>query len=366
MRINLRQIYDIVIIGGGFYGCMIGLTLSKLSKKVLIIEKEDQILKRASYNNQARVHNGYHYPRSFLTAVRSHVNFLKFSKDYKEAICDNYSMIYAIANALSKTTSLQFVKFCQHLGSNIYPASDNIKKMFNPYLLEDIYIVEEYIFNAAILRELVNKLLHKARVKILYNSEVNKITKTEDKIIVHLSIGNTITTEEVFNCAYSQINTILVNSNLPPLPLKHELTEMPLIDVPDRFKKIGITIMDGPFFGVLPFPDKNLHTFHHVRYTPRISWTKSAVNKQKEVKKATNQSNYIFMKKDVERFIPSMKDATYKDSLYEVRTILTQMEASDGRPILLKDNYGFEKFHVVLGGKIDNVYDVIKGIKRNF
>lgn len=364
MKKNNKQIYDVVIIGGGFYGCMIALTLSKLAKKVLLVEKESQILKKASYNNQARVHNGYHYPRSFLTAVRSHANFLKFSKDYKAAICENYSMVYAIANTLSKTTSLQFIKFCEHLGSKIYPVSDDIKKLFNPYLLGDVFSVEEYIFNAAILRILVEKLLHKAGVKILYQSQVKKISKDKEKIIVYLNQGNTITTQEVFNCAYSQINTILENSGLPSLPLKHELTEMPLIDVPDQFKNIGITIMDGPFFGILPFPDKKLHTLHHVRYTPRISWIDGSNYNKKEVKRRQVKSNYIFMKKDVERYIPLMNESKYRGSLYEIRTVLTQMEDSDGRPILFRDNYGFENFHVVLGGKIDNVYDIIEQVKR--
>ena len=77
---------DAIIIGGGFYGSIIALYLKKIRglKKVVLIEKEKSLLKRASYNNQARIHNGYHYPRSFTTAYRSRVNFPKFINDLSE------------------------------------------------------------------------------------------------------------------------------------------------------------------------------------------------------------------------------------------------------------------------------------------
>ena len=55
---------DAVVIGGGFYGASIAIYLAKNRglKKVVLVEKEKKLLTRASYNNQARVHNGYHYP----------------------------------------------------------------------------------------------------------------------------------------------------------------------------------------------------------------------------------------------------------------------------------------------------------------
>ena len=54
----------IVIIGGGFFGMYIAEYFARQGKKVLLCEKEADFMQRASYANQARVHNGYHYPRS--------------------------------------------------------------------------------------------------------------------------------------------------------------------------------------------------------------------------------------------------------------------------------------------------------------
>ena len=63
--------FDHIIIGGGFYGCCLALFLRSISRKVLLIEAEDQLLSRASRVNQARVHTGFHYPRSAATASAS-------------------------------------------------------------------------------------------------------------------------------------------------------------------------------------------------------------------------------------------------------------------------------------------------------
>jgi len=62
---------DAVIIGAGFYGSAIAIYLARERglKNIVLIERESALMLRASYNNQARVHNGYHYPRSFTTGL---------------------------------------------------------------------------------------------------------------------------------------------------------------------------------------------------------------------------------------------------------------------------------------------------------
>lgn len=75
---------DVVVIGGGFYGAAIAIYMAKQRgfKRIVLVEREPALLTRASYNNQARVHNGYHYPRSFVTAYRSRINLPKFVRDW--------------------------------------------------------------------------------------------------------------------------------------------------------------------------------------------------------------------------------------------------------------------------------------------
>src|SRR5688572_13256562 len=112
----MRSKFDVAVIGGGFYGCILALELKKKFKKVVLLEEEKDLLLKASYNNQARIHNGYHYPRSFITALRSHLNYAKFVKDFENSVVDNFLSVYAIAKN-SKVSSQQFMKFCSKIGS---------------------------------------------------------------------------------------------------------------------------------------------------------------------------------------------------------------------------------------------------------
>ena len=80
--------YDYIIIGAGIYGLYIATKLSAEYplKKICILEYDDKPFQRASYINQARVHNGYHYPRRLSTALKSSHYYNRFINDYSFAI----------------------------------------------------------------------------------------------------------------------------------------------------------------------------------------------------------------------------------------------------------------------------------------
>lgn len=350
--------FDVIIIGGGFYGCAIALKMSQRFSKVVIVEKEKEILTRASYRNQARVHNGYHYPRSYITALRSRINFPKFVSNYKQAIDKEFTKVYAIAKNGSKVTSKQFWMFCQKIGAPIKPARESIKQLFNSALIDDVFEVIEYAFDATKLRKILKISLNISGIHLDLGREVIKVSQDSNGyMLVHLDTGDILSGKYVFCCVYSQTNHLLKNSSLPTLSLKYETTEIALIDVPSPLKKLGITVMDGPFFSTMPFPDRQLHSLSHVTYTPHSSWVEKEVKTPCELR-----SNFPYMIRDAQRFLPCLKDAKHIDSLYEVKTILPENEVDDGRPILFKAHHGFKNLFVVLGGKIDNIYDIGRAI----
>jgi hypothetical protein len=59
-------------------------------------------------------------------------------------------------------------------------------------------------------------------------------------------------------------------------------------------------------------------------------------------------------------------NCTLSESLWVVRTVLPLSETDDSRPILFKPNFGIPNYHLVMGGKIDNVYDIIDVVSRTF
>jgi hypothetical protein len=168
----------------------------------------------------------------------------------------------------------------------------------------------------------------------------------------------------VFNCAYSQINVTNDASRFPRIPLKHELAEICLVEVPEELQGRGVTVMCGPFFSCMPFPPLGLHALSHVRYTPHFHWSDadSASDAHAIFDAAVKKTAYQHMIRDIRRYMPMMDKCKYQGSLWEVKTVLPRSEIDDSRPILFKPHHGIRNHHVVMGAKIDNIYDAVEEI----
>ncbi|EOV4158270.1 FAD-dependent oxidoreductase [Vibrio cholerae] len=364
--------YDVVVIGGGFFGLYIAEFMAKSGKRTLVIEREAVLMSRASHVNQARVHNGYHYPRSVLTALRSRISFPVFVDEFKDCIVSDFDKYYLIANLLSKVTGNQFKTFCERIGAPYTKAPKEITSLINPNLIDQVLKVKEFAFDSFRLRDAMKERTNSVGVTVIYEHEVESVHPDEnDNLLLNVTanIGKySLRSKQVFNCTYSKINRVLHNSGLEIIPLKHELTEICLVDTPIELNNIGITVMCGPFFSMMPFPTHNAHSFTHVRYTPHFEWYEK---KNNDCENGLDYKNgfikntaWLKMIKDAQRYIPLLSECNYRESLWETKTVLPLSESDDSRPILFKANYGMKGFHCVMGGKIDNVYDVINVIKR--
>ena len=143
-----------IVIGGGFYGATIAAYLKTVRgfAEVVLLERAGDLLTRSSFANQARVHNGYHYPRSILTAHRSRQNFDRFVASYQRAVVSDFAKYYAIARRFSSVTSAQFRAFCERIGAPLKAAPKSIAKLFDTDLIEEVFEVREYAFDALALR----------------------------------------------------------------------------------------------------------------------------------------------------------------------------------------------------------------------
>jgi glycine/D-amino acid oxidase-like deaminating enzyme len=333
--------YDAVVIGGGFYGTAIAAYLAthRGCKRVALLERGDVLLSRASYNNQARGHNGYHYPRSYTTAFRSRINFPNFTADYGAAVSRNFFKLYAIARRNSHVTARTFGRFCQEIGAALEPAPAHLKKLFEPRLIEEVYLVEECAFDAARLAQAASESLSRAGVEIHTGTEVRDVTRDADDIVLEGTKHGereSFHARYVFNCTYSGLNRLRGDFPGTRMPLKHEITELALVQPPPELEDVGVTVMDGPFFSLMPFPARGAHSLSHVRYTPHLS----------------------------ARYLPAARRARYIESLFEVKTVLTKNESDDGRPILFERHEALPGCYSILGGKIDNIYDVLEKLDR--
>ncbi|MCW1923538.1 FAD-binding oxidoreductase [Luteolibacter arcticus] len=356
---HLRRI---VIAGGGFFGCSIALMLRERGWHPVIVEETGDLLTRASRVNQARVHGGYHYPRSLITAYRSRHNYERFREKYREAIVDRFTKIYAVGRYFSKVTAGQFEVFMKRIGAPLKESPVSIARLFNPALTEKCWIAEECAFDFSILREKLRRELDEAGIEVRYNNRVLAAQAGRDGIVAQLSGGAELPCRMVFNATYAGLNLLTSGSRLALVPLKHELAEMALIELPDELKGLSVTMMCGPFFSFMPYPARGLTTLSHVRYTPHAQWFENtrtgASDPYQRFEALAKTSHQEFMLADASRYLPALRGATYHDSIWAVKTLLPQTETDDGRPILFQQDPLLPAVVHVMGGKIDNIFDV--------
>ncbi len=366
---NSRQEYfDVVILGAGIYGLYSALKLQK--RKVLVLEKDPAPFTRASYINQARVHLGYHYPRSLSTALKSATYFERFCKDFEFAINNEFVKIYAISGNNSLTDGEQFKKFCDR--AKIPCQSVDSSTYFNRGLVSQCFETKEYAFDAFRIRDyFLGKL--SGKVQIDCDNYLIRAESAGDKFILSTKQGRTIVTPLVINATYASTNEIADLFGYEPFATKYEICEIILCHAPS-LRGVGITVMDGPFFSLMPFGLNGLHSLTSVTFTPhRTSFAKlpkfgcQALNSNCRPTHLENcnscparpKSAWPYMSQIAKKYLIT-PDIRYQQSLFAIKPILKASEVDDSRPTVIKESIARPKVISVLSGKINTIYDLDK------
>lgn len=361
---NMREEFDAIVIGGGVFGALIAAELKRYASKVCLLERHSGLLAEASMWNQARVHRGYHYPRHPATAEACAMNFHRFSNEFPEAVYSQYQSVYAIAAAGSFVSAQEFVELCEAIDIPCQEAEREVRCLFADGSVEGVFRTEECAFDGAVLGRLVSERLGRTGVDVFCNTEAHSVDQqiAADMLAVRTTDGRKFCAPRVLNCTYASANHILSASGLEPVPLKYELAEMVMTHVGPDLREMGVTVMDGPFFSVMPFPAApGLHTVSHVKYTPHVAWSG-----QDPIERAPRPeelgSNYHKMIADSSLILPPLKDCTYRGSFFAAKAILPWHEGDDGRPILWVHHEEVGQFFTVVGAKIDNIFEVLDSL----
>ncbi len=371
--------YDRIIIGAGLYGLYAALYCGKRGLSVLVLEKEPDAFSRATYINQARVHMGYHYPRSLSTAMKSAGYFKRFVDDYGFCIHSKFDQIYATSENFSWTNAKQFIDFCKAAGimCDEVPAS----RWFQYKMCDGAFYTEEYTYDAHILRDyFIDELGKLSNVTIRYSSEIGEIIQDSKKYIVKLETGEAFESGFVLNATYASVNQILRKAHFAEesFAIKYELCEIILCDVDDNLKNVGLTVMDGPFFSIMPFGLTGQHSLTSVTFTPHVTSYDEVpqFNCQKRLLerggyKCTSEclgncnrcpekpdTSWEYMSHLARKYMKPEYGFRYKESLFSMKPILKSSEIDDSRPTAIKVHSSEPTFISVLSGKINTVYDL--------
>lgn len=365
--------YDKIIIGAGLYGLYAALFCGKRGQKVLVIENDPEAFSRATYINQARVHMGYHYPRSFTTAKKSADYYDRFLQDYAFCIHQEFDKIYAVSKHFSWTDAAQFEKFCKDTKIPCEPI--NIKNYLKTEFCEGAYLSRECTFDAKELRDyFLQKLQPLSNVTLLYNSYIEKVAEENENYVLTLNNNRIVVAPFVLNTTYASTNQILKLFGAEPLKIKYELCEVILCEVSDNIKNVGITAMDGPFFSLMPFGHSGYHSLTAVNYTPHK--TCSATLPKFDCQEKSNntcsenklgncntciaqpKSSWHYMYALAKKYLNDDIEIKFVKTLFSIKPVLQESEVDDSRPTVIKQFSDNPKLISVLSGKINTVYDL--------
>lgn len=336
----------VAIVGGGIFGCTAAAVLSE-QHDVHLFEKSAGLLQAASWANQLRLHRGYHYPRSLETALECQNGVRSFMEMYGSAVITGGKQYYAIANEDSKTSVAQFESFCNTAGLTYKPS--RTKRVENAFP----YLVTEDRIAPAKLRNIVRRKLSKVRVH--YNTPATWHLRVDfDKIVI---------------AAYAATNDVALALDTAIEPLRFEVVEKPVLQMPRAWKNTGVVVMDGAFCSLDPYGDTPYHVMGHVEHAIH------AANEGLEpsipddlfgfvhegVLDAGSHSKANEMIEAGSHFLPDLKKAQHIGSMFVIRTVLPDRDNTDERPTMV-DRLDDQVIRI-LSGKIPCAVDAARSVQ---
>jgi hypothetical protein len=363
--------FDYIILGAGIYGLYASCLLLKKNYRVALVECDNEVFSRASYANQARVHNGYHYPRSVLTARASANNYQLFIDDFKDAINSNFEKIYALSNRNSFTAGKHFEKFCKYL--NIPCDEINPEKYFRKGTVEMAYTTLECSFDPISVKNILyGKIIENPNFYLFVNKQLYTVAEKQKKYSLRFSDKTSLFAPRVLNATYASINQVLDKFHFKKLDIKYEICEISLCDVPEELLHSGITVMDGPFFSLMPFGLTGFHSLSSVEFTPHNTSYRDLPHFECQMDtnlctpedldncnlcESRPETAFPYMSQLAKKYL-KIDQLKHRQSLFAIKPILKASEIDDSRPTVIKTFSENPSFIAVLSGKINNIYDM--------
>jgi uncharacterized protein with NAD-binding domain and iron-sulfur cluster len=334
----------VAIVGAGWYGCHLAVTLLQRGVSVDIFEKSNSTISGASRYNQNRLHQGFHYPRDYSTRVQSHEGFDWFMEHYSNLIQSVNNNIYGIAN---KFSNLDFNTYLQIMRASGLRFSNDIKEAISGKFnnVEGMIITTEMmILNnraSAYFDDVLSKHIQ-FNTEILLSDEsvLNDMKKEYDYLI---------------DCTWG------CSKDIPGLDYYYE----PCIYFYYEKKTsedFAFTLMDGDFFSIYPYSDER-YTVTSVKNTPI-----SQVTRYTEVddcfkmakKKSYIDAKRILFESEIEQYYPGFRnDFEYVKPVYSLKTKMVSVSDFRGCVVVSDD-----RVISVFSGKIDTLHVAEKEVMR--
>lgn len=348
----------VLIIGGGVFGLTSAIVLGEAGYTVTLVEKENDIMSKASLVNQNRIHYGYHYPRSNSTAQESLQGLASFKEFYGDAFYETFDKYYAIAKRGSHINAEEFTKFCENNNLQLKEAYPD-EGILNRDTVEACWLTPEPIFDFHQLKKTIIYRLKKLRnVRIIRNTQPLFIEKKEYGYNVTLTNGYKVHVDFIVNSTYAGIPDFVAENKKEPIKGKFELCVMPILETQESFNyPFGVTIMDGPFCSLMP---KGFNKNHFILYHVVHSVIQQHVGYHSVEWSPIDGFVELDIMEHSKMYYPILEKMELRDSWITSRIVLPDQELDDARPTKLIKHEN--NMYSLFSGKLTTCVDAGKAV----
>jgi hypothetical protein len=329
------------VIGGGWYGCHLAAALLAEGHDVDIHEIEHQLFSGASGGNPARLHLGFHYPRSAETrqACRQHLS--RFMEVYGHITRGVPVNIYAVAREASQVDFGTYQQIFR--GELEFVTVENLAE-FGLQHIEGAVLTGERHIVIDEAREHFDRLL---AGRVCFNQPAGDLQDPHWDLTI--------------DCTFSALDSERIDRYEPCLTVL-------LAGTADR----ALTVMDGPFPSIYPWDERrNLSSLTSAKLTPiskecrTYEQAKAILNQQSAVDLGARARAMV---QQMAEFWPSSKD---RYAIADFKTSIRAMPRSAADTRLSTVSRVGDRAIRVRAGKIDAVFHAeklvmehIRGAKR--
>ena len=337
IRIGEEAAKTVAVVGGGIFGTLAALEIAKQGFSVVLLERSPEIIMGASLVNQYRVHMGYHYPRDDKTAHETNQAKRQFEKMFGPAIVRGLTNHYLVAKEGSLTSAAKFEAFCERIGLP-YKKSWPPGIPFKRDMIDLSVGVPELIFDANVLRSLLmERIASEPKLTLVTHADVSSVHRAGSGFEIAYGTEK-LHVAAVVNATYSNINTLNKSLGAPLHTYQYELCEMPVARTP--WARAGWSVIDGPFFGVMPYGFANDYLLYDVELSVLERTIGTLPKFKRDIayyddpeRRAKRFKGYL---KKWKPFIPNVDQCKYLRSMYMARVVLPYQDKTDTRVTIVE------------------------------
>ena len=308
----------VAVVGAGVFGATAALELAQAGATVDLYDARGDILDGATSACQARLHRGYHYPRSDATAATARDTAPVFEARFPGAI-RRKKHHYVIADD-SRVSADEYLAFCNRLG-----LAYEVVTPPQVYRAQVCVQVPESFVDVAALRRLLHRDLRAACVDMRYHQRVDPWALTGYDLVVAATYGQ----------PWSR-------------PLRYEICEIVYVQIGRYGKQDSFVILDGEYSSLDPVdhPEYILYDVKHTVHAANVGMKPEIPDEYVELlsrpgRVETPLTRFEAMANSAGRYLRALQPkgrgvCIYAGSRFSIRAVLPDVDATDERPTLIE------------------------------